>query len=179
MLELSHWAAPAHSLPTPPLRAGSTPPVLIWQSFMVFHPDKRFVEYILQGLSSGFRIGFNPKAVNLQSSFKNHQSVTANSATVTKYINAERALGRVNGPFHPAQAIWIHTSPIGMIPKPHQPSKWRLIVDMSFPEGHSVNDGIASDVCSLKYSTVDDAVELIRHQGNEALMSKLDLKSAY
>ncbi len=50
---------------------------------------------------------------------------------------------------------------------------------MSFPEGHSVNDGIPSDLCSLKYSTVADAVELIRCQGKDALLSKLDLKSAY
>ncbi len=46
---------------------------------------------------------------------------------------------------------------------------------MSFPERHSVNDGIPSDLCSLKYSTVAYAVELIQCQGKDALLSMLDL----
>ncbi len=111
LLGLSQWASPTHyCLATPPMRAGSNPSVSIRQSFMVSHPDKRFVNYILQGLTLGFRIGFNPKAVILQSSSTNHQSVTANSITVTDYISAEQALGRVNGPFPPAQLAGIHTS---------------------------------------------------------------------
>ena len=28
----------------------------------------------------------------------------------------------------------IHTSPFGPIPKQHQPGKWRLIVNLSFPK---------------------------------------------
>lgn len=37
------------------------------------------------------------------------------------------------------------------IPKKTQPWKWRLIVDLSFPEDASVNDEIATDLCSLHY----------------------------
>ena len=36
---------------------------------------------------------------------------------------------------------------IGLIPKPHQPGKFRLIVDLSAPVGSSVSDGIALDLC--------------------------------
>ena len=38
----------------------------------------------------------------------------------------------------------IHTSAIGAIPKKNKPEKWRLIVDLSSPTDHSVNDGISS-----------------------------------
>ena len=44
-----------------------------------------------------------------------------------------------------------------MIPKQHQPGKWRLIVDLSHPKGASMNDGIEADLCSLSYVSIDDA----------------------
>ena len=47
---------------------------------------------------------------------------------------------------------------ISSIPKRNQPGKWRLIVDLSNPEGHSVNNGIDAGVCSLSYVTMQDAV---------------------
>ena len=34
------------------------------------------------------------------------------------------------------------TPPLGVIPKKGQPDKWRLLVDLSYPGGASVNDGI-------------------------------------
>ena len=36
--------------------------------------------------------------------------------------------------------------------------KWRLIIDLSNPRGHSVNDIIPKTLCSLSYITVDDDV---------------------
>ena len=61
----------------------------------------------------------------------------------------------------------MHVSKFGVIPKRHQKNKWRLIVDLSHPDGASVNDGIRSDLCSLSYSRVDDVA------------AKIDVKSAY
>ena len=51
-------------------------------------------------------------------------------------------------------------------------------MDLSDPAGHSVNDGISSDMCSLKYASIDDAVEIIRSLGRDTSMVKLDLKDA-
>ena len=36
-----------------------------------------------------------------------------------------------------------HLSPLGVIPKKGRPNCWRLIMDLSSPHGHSINDGIA------------------------------------
>ena len=56
------------------------------------------------------------------------------------------------GPFTPGELNTpIHISPIGVIPKIHQPNKWRLIVDMSSPDGFSINDGINTELSSLTY----------------------------
>ena len=52
----------------------------------------------------------------------------------------------------------VHVSPIGLIPKGGQLGKFQLIVDLSSHPGASVNDGIDPDLCSLSYSSVDEAV---------------------
>jgi hypothetical protein len=53
-----------------------------------------------------------------------------------------------------------------------------LIIDVSSPAGHSVNDGINPNLTSLQYSNVTDAVALVNKVGVGALMAKLDLKAA-
>ena len=65
------------------------------------------------------------------------------------------------------------------IPKKYKPDKWRLIVDLSSPKGYSVNDAIASELCSVSYTSVDRAVDFVRHLGEGCLLAKLDLKEAY
>ena len=54
-----------------------------------------------------------------------------------------------------------------------------MIVDLSLPQGRSVNDGIAPDRCSLHYASVDNAIEVIISLGRSTLLVKLDLSSAY
>ena len=66
-----------------------------------------------------------------------------------------------------------------MIPKASQPGKWRLIVDLSHPSGSAVNDGISCPLCSLRYVSVDSAVQMITECGPATLLAKLDLESAY
>ena len=73
----------------------------------------------------------------------------------------------------------LQTSPFGVIPKTHKPGqlqKWHLIVDLSAPQGQSVNDGIKPELCSLSYPSVEEAACSL---GPHALMPKLDLKNAY
>ena len=86
--------------------------------------------------------------------------------------------GRVLGPF-PLQYPTIHTSPFGVIPKRHQANKWQLILDLSHPEGSSVNDGIDPSLCSLQYTSVDDITTQILTTGRGTLMAKIDIKNAY
>ena len=73
----------------------------------------------------------------------------------------------------------LHISRIGVIPKPHQPGKWRLITDLSSPKGGSVNDGVFPGLCSVSYASVDDAVRCVMSLGKGALLAKFDIASAY
>ena len=67
----------------------------------------------------------------------------------------------------------------GVIPKNNQPGQWRLILDLSSPEGHSVNDGIPKPLFSVHYVTVDSFIEHIMAQGRGTLMAKFDVVSAH
>ena len=147
--------------------------------FLTCHPDQTFASYILSGLANGFRVGFSRDRAHLKSRGKNHPSSLAHSAVVDARIASELAAGRLLGPVTPQLAPEIHTSPLGLVPKSHQPNQWRLICDLSSPTGSSVNDGIQRDICSLRYATVDDAVQVIQRLGRGTQLVKLDIKDAY
>ena len=72
----------------------------------------------------------------------NMRSAVKNQKVVEVYLTNEVQLSRVIGPPDPTKFPHIHINRFGVIPKNHQPGKWRLIVDLSYPEGNSVNDGI-------------------------------------
>ena len=86
---------------------------------------------------------------------------------------------RIVGPFPLTLGPDIHISRFGVIPKSHQISKWRLILDLSFPKRKSVNDRLLKDHCSLHYSTIDDAIQHIMKLGRGTVLSKVDIKSAF
>ena len=70
-------------------------------------------------------------------------------------------------------------SRIGIIPKGHNIGKRRLITDLSYPEGQSINDGIGWEYCSLECTTMDKVVAKATALGLGALLAKIDIKSAY
>ena len=110
------------------------------------------------GLAADFRIGYNRGGPHLRPSTSNHPSAMANAQVVADYIKVEVEVGRLVGPLGERVLPLVKTSPIGLVPKSHQVDKWRMIVDLSFPRGLSVNSGIISRVV---INQVDDAVNLV------------------
>ena len=76
---------------------------------------------------------------------------TENPRVIDHYLSREVEAGRVIGPLGHQAMPAVHINRFGVIPKNHQPGKWRLIVDLSHPSGFSVNDSIEPELCSLKY----------------------------
>ena len=73
----------------------------------------------------------------------------------------------------------IHCNPIGLVPKGRGTGQWRMIVDLSYPYDRSVNDVIAASLSSMRYSSLDDAIQFITRLDPGTLLTKSDLKSAY
>ncbi len=101
----------------PPISLGNLSP------FLASHPDRSFAAYIRDGLSDGFRIGFDRGNTQLRSCSSNHPSALANEQVVQERITAEVAAGRLHGPLPPQMFTQVHTSPMGLVPKSHQ-SLW-------------------------------------------------------
>jgi hypothetical protein len=151
-----------------------------WAKELADHPDSAFRDYILGGITFGFRIGFNYARSICKPAASNMHSAMENASVVQEYIDKEVALGRVVGPVSPrAVPAGTQLSPLGVIPKSSQPGKWRLIVDLSSPEGKSVNGGIEPELCSLQYLRLDEVIRQIATTGRGTLLAKMDIESAY
>ena len=72
----------------------------------------------------------------------------------------------------------LRVSTLGIIPKKAQ-GKFRLIHHLSFPEGMSVNDVISPELCTIRYTSFDEAVSMVRRCGVGAELVKCDIKSAF
>ena len=124
------------------------------------------------------QLGFN-YSTSLKSATGNMGSALLNPQVIDNYLQLEVQTGRVAGPFSQPPLPVLHVSPFGVIPKHHQHGKWRLILDLSSPVGHSVNDGIAGEDYSLQYMKVDDIIAGIMRLGRGSLIAKFDVQNAY
>ena len=150
-----------------------------WERALSSHPDQAFSRCIVNGIRNGFRIGYNyGKGLLPLTAKKNMLSAQQHPEVIDSYITKEVSDRRILGPF-PSPGETIHTSPFGVIPKRHQENKWRLILDLSHPEGRSVNDGIDPALCSLSYISHDQITEQILLMGRCTQMAKIDIRNAY
>ena len=157
-----------------------------WRVYLADHPDPGFAKYVLSGIQQGFRVGFNYSA-KLRSAQRNMLSAMDHPGVVDDYIQGELREGRMLGPVASytsgaaatATGMGLHINRMGVVPKGHTPGKWRLITDLSYPEGGSVNDGIDPAVCSLQYTSVERVATAAQSLGAGTLLAKVDVKSAY
>ena len=179
---------PPRPLPVPPeLGVIATPLVAsVWEAELRGHPDGEFAKLLMEGIRCGFRIGYDYSSQVGMSANSNMHSAREHPEPIDRYVQEELRAGRIlrlasgeAGESASGRRIQVHVSRFGVIPKPHQPGKWRLITDLSSPKGASVNDGVSPSLCSVSYASVDDAVQCILALGQGALLAKFDIASAY
>ena len=114
-----------------------------WEAGLLSYPDQQFAQFLLRGIRDGFRIGARELG-GRQSSKRNLQSAYEHPQIIRDYLAREESLGRIHrlSPQDLSTLPLIQVNPFGVIPKRHQPNKWRLIIDLSSPTGKSVNDAI-------------------------------------
>ena len=151
---------------------------MIGWAALAAHPAQEFARYILDGFEQGFRIGFSYDKAILRQVGRNMPC--SNSEVVDEYLSEELKLNRlVRLSGAEATKAGVHCSPIGIIPKKNKPGKWRLIVDLSAPEGASINDGVDKEACSLSYTSVDRIARRVARLGRGTELAKMDVKQAY
>ena len=134
----------------------------------------------MEGIRDGFCIGFDYSSRSCSSASRNMLSAKQHPQPIQYYMAKELEAGQVIGPLgRDASGPNVQISRFGVIPKPHQPGKWRLITDLSSPEGASINDGIDPRLCSVDYASVYDAVGVIVRLGRGIQLVKFNLESAY
>ena len=97
--------------------------------------------------------------------------------SLAEKIKKEITMGRVAGPFDHSPMPTLRISPIFLITKNN--GDFRLIHNLSQPEENSFNDFIDSKFCSVRYSSIDDAVRLTKRIGHAGKLAKADVKSAF
>jgi len=168
-----HAAVPHRGRPPIPAAMHINSPLLpcltAWQEGLRNHPDRLFAEYITRGIQHGFRVGFD-YSFPLRPARHNMPSAAAHPDVINKYVGDEIAGGRIFGPFPKGEIPNLQINRMGVVPKGHTPGRWRLITDLSFPEGASVNDGIDPHLCSLQYTSVDRVARAAQSLGKGALL---------
>ena len=108
---------------------------------------------------------------------RNNLSAFKHTSSVSAAILKELRRGHTTDPFHAPPFSFFHCSPLGAVPK--KDNTIRLILDLSAPAGFSVNDGIPPEMFSVRYSSFDSAVLLVRDMSKGCFMAKVDIKHAF
>ena len=143
---------------------------------LVDYADKNSAKELLQGLKFGFKLNYLGPRTNCFS--KNLRSTQRFPEAVREKLTIELELGRIAGPFSSPPFPTFRCSPLALIPKKAE-GEFRLVLNLSYPRNQSVNDFIDRDLCTVRYSSMDDAVRMIQKLGKGALPVKPDIKSAF
>ena len=139
-------------------------------------------EQLLGCLKFGFHLGFNRKCP-LKHDKENHKSAVLFPDHVTKYIVEEQKFGAIIGPFEKSLIKNLHYSPFMTRDKPNSENR-RVILDLSWPRGESVNAGVekngymVSDF-KLTFPTIDDLTQELIKIGKGAHIFKVDVSRAF
>ena len=141
------------------------------------YPNQRFVDTLTSIVTHGIRVGYEG-SLSGRTRRPNHSSSYLHVDVIKNSIQSELKKGRIKQVQLPTDYF---CSPIGLVPKLDDGIQmgWRVIFDLSSPEGHSVNDGIPKEYGSITYETLNDAIRLVAQAGKGAVMMKRDLKSAF
>lgn len=141
--------------------------------------DKGVIDLLKFGFPSNFSGNFTGSH-----KVSNHRGATDFPDSISTYLCHEKAKGAVIGPFSENPFTCPHrVNPLNTCPK-RDTDERRVIVDLSFPPGDSVNLGIPKDTylgdpAKFSLPTVDTIVEMIKVKGRGCALFKRDLRRAY
>ena len=151
----------------------------VWRQHIHNCSDAQLPDMLQYGFPAGYQLDEHPTT-----RLANHSSSLANPTHVLHYLQTETGHGALLGPFRESPfEPWFRSNPL--LTRPKQDSdKMRVILDLSFPHGTSVNDGIPAGeldgaAFKLKLPTPHTLADRIRALGRGCLIYKIDLSRAY
>ena len=149
-----------------------------WDKYLENYWDKQLPLLIRYG----FPLDFNP-ASPLQHQEINHASANLFTKDVAHYLQEETSFKAILGPFDAPPIENLHISPFMTRPKPSSDHR-RVIIDLSFPKGQSVNQGVSSEqylntAFILSLPTIDNITQKICKYGKGSLIYKIDISRAF
>lgn len=147
------------------------------------HTNKQFKEFLISGFEHGFDIGVS-EFPSISHTCKNLASARREPDVVSNLLAGEVCNGYLVGPFQeiPPQFSVYRVNPLGLVRGKWPPHKPRLIVDQSSPHDGSalsINELIPKENYSLKYITIDHAIQIILRLGPGTLCMKTDGRDAF
>jgi hypothetical protein len=150
-----------------------------WREKLVDYHDQEIIEFLEFGFPLGVigHIPDNPPC-------KNHNGANKFPDSIDAYIVEELQAGSIIWPFDKSPfEIPAVFSPLSTVEK-RDSTKRRVIMDLSFPEGRSINNMIPKAEylgapVRLRYPGVDDLVDMIKIKGRGCAVYKRDLARAF
>ena len=148
-----------------------------WRHYLKDYHNKKLIEY----LTYGFPLSLRDTRLTI-TEVTNHYSARQFPDDVQSYLDKEISLGAILGPFNKVPLEKFHCSPL--LTRSKDNDKRRVILDLSFPNGASVNDAVTREAFddvpfTLKFPTVDDILDKVRSHKGRVLLSKIDIARAF
>ena len=153
--------------------------IALWRELLQSYEDIIVCDFLEFGWPLGYVLDTLPPC-----SLRNHRGALDYPVAITQYLRQEVLLGRVAGPFTDVPfSDGFAVSPLNSVEK-RDSSERRIIVDLSWPCGSSVNEGIPTDCflgepIDLSYPTIDAITDAIVTAGTGCCLYKRDLRQAY
>ncbi len=154
--------------------------MLSWYRRLEDYEDK----IVCQFLEFGFPLDFDKSKKLLPDIGRNHKGAINYPEFINAYVSRECQASRIVGPFEANPlSVPLIVSPMNSVPKSVEGDR-RVIVDLSWPRGGSVNEGISKDTYlnenfELHYTSVEEVCRMVLEIGPGAVIYKRDLKHAY
>ena len=148
-----------------------------WRHHLVDYFDQQLPDLI----EFGFPLDFD-RSRDLQITFVNHASARLYPDHVDKYIEEEVGFQAMLGPLD-SKPFDIHISPFMTRAKSDSESR-RTIMDLCFPKGLSINDGVLKDTYlgtnfQMHYPSIDSIIRKLNKLGPSAQIFKVDISRAF
>lgn len=131
--------------------------------------------WVLDGIKSGFSLDCD--STEFKNAARNLSSANVQPDVVDSYLEMEISNGTMAGPFQTLPFENCQINRFGVIPK--SDGKFRMITDLSYPHGHSINDGVSKENAAVSYTGLTAAIKKILSLGPGCLLAKFDIQRAY